>query len=177
MIEGIYRLDVLKALTASLKGINPDDTGDIYDMRDSSDRDGRVIESVVRGRLDYNESDPLPMISIVETPTSPDQMDTPDEGTTAITRLPLLIQGFIKDDEVHPTDPAYPFMGAVQRQLTVERLRSSGGQFASGDNILGLGRHMDKLTIGRGIVRPPEAMVSSSAFFWLNVTLQFAERY
>ena len=177
--EGLTRLEVLKALTESFKGpLLLPDTGAEYDLRDGKDcGDGRVVEKVVRGRLEFSDTDPLPMISILEPPTTPEQMDPSEESLSVVTKLPLLIQGFIKDDEEQPTDPAYEFMRAVQRKLHEERIRSSGQIHSRGDNILGLGRHMDALLIGRGVVRPPEAMVSSTAFFWLNVTLKFAERY
>jgi hypothetical protein len=51
------QLDILRALTAHLEGINPENGYD-YDMR------GRVF----RGRAEFGDDTPLPHLSILEAP-------------------------------------------------------------------------------------------------------------
>lgn len=153
-----FRLTVLKALTAALEQITVAN-GYQHDLT------GRVF----RGRMLFTQHDPIPLLSIIEPPGSPDDPEVPADTSGRFTKHPLLIQGFVADDPVNPTDPAYYLLADVQKCLASERARGRGY------DILGLGERLMGLQIGRGVVRPPDAVVSGDAFFWLPVTLEYAE--
>ena len=99
-----FRLRVLKALTATLETIS---TANGY----QHDLNGKVF----RGRAVFGNSDPLPMISILEaiSPQSESGM-APTDGQQ-IENWELLIQGFVEDDEQNPTDPAYYLLADVKQ--------------------------------------------------------------
>lgn len=153
-----FTLTVLKALTSALEEIT---TANGY----QHDLDGKVF----RGRLMFAASDPLPLIAINEPPKMPEDIDPPQGSVKRSVKHELLIQGFVPDDRENPTDPAYRLLADVQKRLAEERGRDGGF------NILGLGQRVMSLDIGKGVVRPPEAAVSDTAFFWLPVTLGYAE--
>ena len=154
-----FRLKVMKALTAALEGITVDN-GFQHDLS----------ASVVRGRINLDETDPLPLIAINEKPVFPEQLETPSGSGDHYGKLDLLIQGFAEDDRKNPTDPAYRLLADVTKRLAQEKLRDDGF------DILGFGERITALNIGHGVVRPPDAVVSDTAFFWLPVTLTFGER-
>lgn len=155
-----FRLTVLKALTACLQEITPAN-GYQHDLSGPG--------HVTRGRLLLTQADPLPLIAINEPPKHPDEIEMPQAGIAKSVRHSLLIQGFVDDDRQNPTDPAYRLMADVTKRLVIERQRSRG------HDIFGLGTRIMGLHIGQGVVRPPEALVSDNAFFWLPVTLEYAE--
>lgn len=158
------RLRVLKALTAALEEINPENYYE-FDLRDS----------VFRGRLIFGDDDPLPMISILEPPIAPDQLPQPQTGTESNGEWELLIQGFAKDDKKNPTDPAHRLMAEVKMQLALVKQEPETSRFKTGEasNILGF-KEVTRLDIGAGVVRPPDE-ISAKAYFWLNITLAIAE--
>ncbi len=153
-----FRLRVLMALTDTLQQITPAN-GYQHDLTDS----------VFRGRALFTHKDPLPMLSIMEPPQMPDQMESPQASTENATTFPLLIQGFVDDDKRNPTDPAYRLMADVQKRLAQERARQDGY------DILGMGARLMSLHIGKGVVRSPDEVISKDAFFWLPITLGFVE--
>lgn len=153
-----FRLKVVKALTDALAEITPAN-GYQHNMT------GRVY----RGRLMLTEEDGLPAIAINEPPQLKDSPPTRENGS-AKTELTLLIQGFVKDDRINPTDPAYRLLADVQKRLAAEKVRDDGF------DLLGFGERVTGLSIGQGVVRPPDEVVSATAHFWLPVTLTFGER-
>lgn len=150
-------LKVLKAFTASLEGITVAD-GYGHDM----------AQKVFRGRMLFTDEDPIPMVSINQMPQIPEEAQVP-KGTS-VTRIvmPLIVQGFVLDDYQNPTDPAFLLLHDVRRRLAWERKRDEGF------NVFGLGPLVE-MRVGQGVVRSPDADVSDRAFFWLPVTLEFAE--
>lgn len=154
-----FKLKVLKALTSALEEITVAN-GYQHDLT------GRVF----RGRLVLTEHDgEPPIVAINEPPKSPEDIESPNASTAHHTVHPLLIQGFVEDDRDNPTDPAYYLMADVMKRLSQERVRDDGY------NILGFGARVSALHIGQGVVRSPDAVVSDTAFFWLPVTLEYAE--
>lgn len=153
-----FRLQVVKALCAALDEITVAN-GYQHDLA------GRVY----RGRAVLTEEDGLPALAVNEPPQAPDLTPIPRGGAVVESKLVLLIQGFVQDDRDHPTDPAYRMLGDVQKRLAQERLRSRGF------DILGFGSRVMSLDLGQGVVRPPDELVSDTAFFWLPVTLTFGE--
>lgn len=152
-----FRLRVLKALSAALEEINPDN-GYTHDLRGN----------VFRGRDIFGESDPLPMVSILEAIDEKAQLPTPEAGPEGVGPWELLIQGFMEDDLVHPTDPAHFLMAEVKKRLVQERVRDRQR------NILGMGGKVTDLRISPGVVRPPDED-SAKAYFWLRLTLNVVE--
>lgn len=152
------RLKILKALTESLEQIHPDN-GYTHDLS------GRVF----RGRDLFGDSDPVPMVSILEAAESEEQVPSPLTSGMSTGPWTLLIQGFVEDDRFNPTDPAHYLLADVKRKLVEERRRGRGL------DILGTGRAVTEIRLSRGIVRPPEEFVSDKAFFWLRVTITVVE--
>ncbi len=153
-----FKLKVLKALTSALEEITVAN-GYQHDLA------GRVH----RGRLLFTQEDGLPHLAINEPPQMPDGIVAPDGSPSHFTKHPLLIQGFVEDDRQNPTDPAYLLLADVQKRLAIERTRGRGY------DILGFGDRIHALRIGQAVVRPPDAVVSDNSFFWLPVTLEYAE--
>lgn len=161
-----FRLRVLKGLTGAITKVTPAN-GYKHDLS----------KSVFRGRSIYGESDPLPMISILEPPIPLEVIMGKADNTKSTGNWELLIQGFIDDDRENPSDPAYHLMGEVKRALVAEKERSRGM------NIFGMGPQGDlgpsenrvlDLLIGQGSVRPADE-VSAKGYFWLTITLKLAE--
>lgn len=161
-----FRLRVLKALTVSLRTITVAN-GYGHDL----------ATSVFRGRTIFGDSDPLPMLSILQPPAPLDQV----QSTVAIRTGPweLLIQGFVDDDDDNPTDPAELLLADVYKHLAKEAVRVAAN--GRSRDVLGMGGGMGKaneintLHMGFGVVRPPDEFVSAKAYFWLPITLHVTE--
>lgn len=152
------RLEVLKRLTALLQGITKAN-GYSHDL----------ALNVFRGRAVFGATDPIPLVSILESPRS-------DVGSYAGENerkdgWGLLIQGWTYDDAEHPTDPAYELMDDVEVHL--ERISAcspvNGVELFPDDYLLG--RTIADIRVSPGVVRPPLEGVSSKAFFYLPITL------
>ncbi len=164
-----FKLRALTALTNSLKSIS---TAEGY-LHNLADVDGQPC--VFRGRQWFGEGDPMPMVSILEGTSPADEVAEPPTGTNVVEYdWPILIQGFVNDDPLNPTDPAYRLLADVRRRLAVERQRRLSSDPTEFD-ILGLGasgkNRVVSLTIGPGVVRPADD-VSANAYFWLTLTLR-----
>jgi len=157
-----FRLRVLHALTAVLKTITKAN-GYNYDL----------AESVFRGRLMYGDSDPIPLVSVLEAPLPDEPDSTPASGTTWKGQWRLMIQGWVDDDKKNPTDPAHYLLADVKKALAEERKKMiRPGQ---GNNLLGMGGRVTDLIIGACVVRPAEEQVNEYANFLLSVSLEIAE--
>ncbi|MDQ0317722.1 hypothetical protein [Amorphus orientalis] len=161
-----FRLTVLQALTTVIEGVNPD-AGFQHDLRGS----------VFRGRSVYGDNDPLPMVSILEHPDPPVPADTQSDNPMATREWHLLVQGFTKDDMVHPSDASYRLKAEVETVLSAERTREGGR------NPLGLGSvtrrngsQVLEMSIGVGTVRPSDEHPSYFGFFWLPLRLRLVEK-
>lgn len=165
-----FRLKVLSRLTDLLQTVSRamPDAPAIYSYSLASDADfpdGRVL----RGRLIYGADDPLPMVSLIEDPKQLERDAVPDKETAAPGDWDLIVQGFIKDDPVHPTDPAYFLAADVAAKIAEARQDPR--------NILGFGPKkptVDQLHIGAPVIRPPDEF-SATAYFWLPVRLHLVE--
>lgn len=153
-----FRLRVLKAVSAALEEINPE-TGYNFDLRDA----------VFRGRDTFGSSDPLPMVSILESIAEKDVLQAPRGSGQQMVPWELLIQGWAGDDDRNPTDPAHHLMAAVKKRLVEERVRKQDGS-----GILGMCGKIDEIKFSTGVVRPADE-VSSKAYFWLKVELVLVE--
>lgn len=154
-----YRLRVMKAMTAALEEIT---IANGY----KHDLNGKVF----RGRTLFGDSDPIPMLSILEAieQEQPRIADMPAASTMANQPWELLIQGFVEDDPFNPTDPAHVLMADVKKRLVQERVRDRQR------NILGMGGTLTDLKISPGVVRPADD-ISGKAYFWLRVSIMMVE--
>lgn len=163
-----FSLRVLKALTAQIKTITPAN-GYLADLSDFTSPEGQPMERVFRGRDQFGHGDPLPMVSILEDFRAEDQSESMSQGLrTGPWRL--LIQGFVQDDPINPTDPAYYLAADVVKAIVKAKEQKR--------NILGLGSTMPCVTeikIGKPVIRPADGEVSSVAFFFLIITLTVIE--
>lgn len=167
------RLEILRAITAALKEINPEN-GYEFDLRDEDTYEA-PRPRVVRGRLTIGNDEPLPMLSILEPPMAIEAISTkrqPD-NTKRVGEWELIIQGWTEDDPVNPTDPAYQFEAEVRRRLALEKKRGRPGR-PEGHNFFGLGTKILNMTIGTPVVRPNEH-ISEQAVFYFVLTLEIAE--
>lgn len=165
-----FRLKVLVKLTELLRTIERTTANALptytYSLAvDANFPEGRVL----RGRVAYGADDPLPMLAIVEDPKQLERDAVPDNETASLGDWDLLIQGFIKDDPVHPTDPAYFLAADATAKLAEAK--------ADIRNILGLGSKkpmVEQLHIGAPVIRPPDD-ISATTYFWLPVRLRLVE--
>lgn len=166
------KLHILKGMTAALKEITVanDYKVDLSDLPAGSD--GVVVPRVYRGRAWFGDTDPLPMVSILEGVS--DEVAEPAQQTPTGEYLwPINVQGFVKDDPLNPTDPAYVLLADVRRRLAIEMKRKTTLHDA---DVFGLGLK-SRLTIhqiGFGVVRPADDL-SSHAYFWLTVILRVVD--
>lgn len=160
------RLEVQYRICDALREITPAN-GYVTDM--SGDNENN---KVFRGRLIYGDTDPVPMLSLLDVPIPIDQLPAPSDSPDSSGKWELMIQGFAVDDRVNPTDPAHVLMADVKRRLAIERTKANWR--VSEDGIFGLGRRVTGLYIGSGIVRPPDE-ISAKAYFWLNMVLDLTE--
>ena len=164
-----FRLRVLKAICARLKTIGIE-TGYSEDMADSIDDDGLPVEKVFRGRTEYGDNDPLPMLSVLENPAALENGNYDPSGGKGMYAFRILIQGFVKDDKDHPLDPAYHLSAQVTKALVSAKKDRY--------NILGTGPKLPCITalvVDQPIHRPADNEVSDVAFFLIGVTLTLAE--
>lgn len=149
------RLLILKALTEHLKGINGIDP---YTFD--------VSNAVFRGRDIFGEGSPVPMLSLLEGKAT-DYGNYADESQTVRKdSWLLLLQGWVNDDVVNPTDPAYDLLADVELRLSDINAVDGQGR-PKFEGIYLLGGLISSLTVAQPVVRPPEGGLSSKAFFYL----------
>lgn len=163
--EDPLRLRILKRMTAALLEIST--TEDYKNSLGPTEQwpEGKVF----RGRVWFGaDSDPLPLVAILETPLQPEQIPSPPDSPERTGEWELTIQGFVEDDGGNPTDPAHYLAADVIRRLAVEKKKNRDFDlFGMGEDVIGL-------SIGAPVVRPPDEL-SAKAYFWLPVTLRIAE--
>ena len=176
MTDYPFKLRAQRALTAALKTIVPDE-GYVNDLADYDPGDGEMLARVYRGRAWFGDSDPIPMVSILEGIEPGEEVaEQPALSQSGDYWWPLLIQGWIDDDPLNPTDPAYVLLADVRRRLFVEKARTAPGTRQPDPFGLGIaGRNkILGMRIGAGVVRPADD-VSSKAWFWLTLALRVVE--
>jgi hypothetical protein len=152
-----FRLRVLRALSAKIEEVNPDN-GYHFDLR------GRVF----RGRVRYDDNDPIPMVSILEAPIPQEVIQSRGDNQLSVGPWELLIQGFASDDRENPSDQAHHMMAEVKAVLVGEKQREDGLK------LFGMRGRVFEMFIGQGSVRPPDD-TTEEAFFWLTLTLKLSE--
>lgn len=152
-----FRLRVLRNLTSIIENVNPSN-GFHYDLRGC----------VFRGRDTFGPEDPLPMVSILEAPIPLETILSRNTNTASSGDWELLIQGFVPDDPLNPTDPGHHLMAEVKAVLVEDKRRDRSR------NMLNVGGRIAEMKVGQGSVRPADE-ASDKAFFWLTLTLKMAE--
>lgn len=163
------QLLILKSLTTWLQGIT---AANGYAGLDLS-------TSVFRGRAMFGAGDPETMLSILEAPKPDNGIEAGENKIKRSEEWLLLLQGWAPDDKINPTDSVYPLKAAAEKRLSdIIAVNTLNGNpmfpdiymlpDADGNEMIG------GLSIGPGVVRPPDAQVSSKAFFYLplRVSLQ-----
>lgn len=161
------RLEVLKRLTAHLES----------EISVSNGYKHNLAGGVARGRMWFDTSDPLPMVSILESP-NPDRFPNRagEQDNTHVSQRDnwtILVQGWSADDKQNPTDPSYELMADVKKALALLTHVSPDHGIPTHPNYL-LGGLIADMQYEPGTVRPPDEQ-SSKAFFWMRVILKFVE--
>lgn len=151
------RLRIKKALTAALSEISIAG-GYKHDLK------GKVF----RGRVWFGDSDPIPLVGILEVPVQPDDLPVAPDNPNRRSDWDLTIQGFVDDDYENPSDPAEYLVADVIRRLAVEKKKNADF------DLFGMGDDIVDLRIGIPVVRPSDEL-SAKAYFWLPITLELAE--
>lgn len=166
------RLRTLKALCEHLRTEVTPANGYAHDL-------SAAPGSVTRGRMFHDPDDALPAVSILDNPDPDrfprlagwqDRLDAPH----SVEVWPLLIQGWVKDDKLNPTDPAFNFMADVRKGLAKILQSSHPTTGAQAHPAYMLGDLIEGLTMEPGVCRPPDN-ISSVAYFWMRLMLRFTE--
>lgn len=156
------RLNILKALSRHLEGINGIEP---Y----SHDLTGCVF----RGRAVIGADFPVPMLSILEGKATDYGVFADVTQTVRKDSWLLLLQGFVQDDPVNPTDPGYALLADVELRLSDIIAVNEQGQ-PKYPGVFLLNRLITSLTVASPVVRPPEDGLSSKAFFYLPLLVGMA---
>jgi len=161
------KLQIAKAVTSGFKTITPAN-GYVSDLSDYDPGDGQATERVYRGRAFFGDGDPVPMLSLLEAGFDDEMVnDIIAEKPSTEYWWPLIVQGWVTDDPVHPTDPAYVLLADVRRYLATEMKRRDGEgntSFFGIDSKLVTG-----VRFGGGRVRPAS---ESSAYAGFHMILE-----
>jgi hypothetical protein len=171
------QLQIIKKLTTLVERINPtnNDPGTeqpyAYDLRNKVFR-GRTVYGMEKGHKP-------PFVSLLEVPRPPEGIYVGDQKRVRKESFGLLVQGFMPEDDnaPHPTDSAYVLKAMVEQEICrATVIDRQGNPLYPADYMFGTfsGQQMiSSLTIVQGAVRPAEANVSPTAFFYLPVVIEF----
>lgn len=162
-----YRLAILQRLTEHFEALTPVNG---Y----TSDLTGRVIRGRIVIGTEEASGGKLPLLSILESPRPELATYTGEWGSMRSEYWTLLLQGLVRDDGRHPTDPAYILAAEVEEHLArIVDVRPETGKPKYPNEHL-LGGLITGLDIAPPVVRPPEQGVAASAFFYLPVRVGIA---
>lgn len=159
MADDPLRLRILQALTNALLEITPAN-GYVSDL----------TGAVFRGRNVFGDSDPVPMVSILEAPDPINPFGSPPDSGDQKGAWVLIIQGWVADDPSNPTDPAYVLMADVCKRIALEKLKNRDFAMFGVD----LGKKLTNMSVGTRVVRPPDE-TSTKAYFVLSISLDVVE--
>lgn len=163
------RLQCLRALTTLIEST---ETGTWED-----DTPIDLAGKVQRGRKVFSDSDfeenEDTLISILEAPRPLVGLYAGVEQTARKESWQLLLQGWTKDDKLHPSDPAYFLQSAVEQRVSRAAQRDDQGLPVFPDDYR-LGGLAYELILGQGIVRPAEGDPSRYTMFYVPLTIVLA---
>lgn len=128
---------------------------------------------VSRGRLVVSARDIEDCLSVLEAPRPIIGQPAGHEGYRRKESWTLLVQGWPKDDKKNPSDPAYLLKAAVEEQLHKVIAVDEQTGLPKYPNDYMLSGDLAAMTIGQGVVRPPEQEAASRlAMFYLPLVLE-----
>lgn len=151
------RLAILHAITNHLEGI---DGIDPYEFS--------LKGKVFRGRSTFGQTDPIPLVSILEGKAADYGQFADERNVVRHDSWLLMLQGWVTDDILNPTDPAYRLLADVELRLSDIIATNEHGR-PKFPGIFMLGGLISSLTVAQPVVRPPEDGLSTKAFFYLPV--------
>ncbi len=159
------QLVIMQRLTAQLQTITPANGYD-YDLS----------ASVYRGRAVFGADVPAPFVSILEAlRPDPRPLAAGLEKLTRAEQWDLLVQGWVQpiENDPNPTDELYQLQGAVMSCLSqiVAMTANGSPQYPT---LYRLGRIINSMSIGPGVVRPATPQYGNVASFYLPVTIGYA---
>lgn len=157
------KLTVLKALTAHLEGIVGPEWGDF-----------NLQGCVFRGRARFGDNDPETFLSIIEAPRPDIGREAGENQASRSFEWPLLLQGWTKNDMLHPTDSSYYLLQEVERRLNMIIDVKGKSGFPVHKDIYMLGGLITHFSFGPGVVRQPTEGISSTAFLYLPLRVGMA---
>lgn len=138
---------------------------------------GRPIDLsgvVFRGRQRYGAGEPCPMVNLSQAPNIDIENNGAGDGRRRSSNKTYLIQGWVPDDFVNPTDPAHELMAEVKMALSV--ILDMDSEHYMLKSYHPQGRPMvSNMNVSTGLVRPPESGISDKAYFWLPVNFELVE--
>jgi hypothetical protein len=160
---------ILRNIRQHLEGINPGN-GYFHDLTDS----------VFFGRISYGDSDPLPMVSIIEPPLPPEPYALEYRGSRQYYPWRIVIQGFTRDKkgDRQDTEPSYLLAAEVLKRMheEISKKTKDASFFPNADaRLFGTDKLVDASLILNS-VRPPDE-VSSKAYFWQVYDLKIVEDF
>lgn len=159
------RLVILNALRDLLAGINENEGG-TFNMA------GKVYVNRLLFGADVTAQ--APALSIVEAPRPDFALYGGEDNFMRADKWTLLIQGITPDDKTANSE-AWPYFLEQDVELRLRRmteLRASGSP-AYREHYL-LGDRIASVEVAPPVIRPPEAQVSSHAFFYVPIRLGIA---
>lgn len=169
-----FRLRVQKKVCDQIKTVTPDN-GYNHDLSDYLDEDDATItkERVFRGveRFD-DEIHPRPMVAVIEHPRNTDLLLSGSGGGDSVGKYQLMVQGFVVDNDLHPTDAAHKLCAEVVQALVKARVQYD--MFGMGDRE----PMIETFAIGQPVVRQAvhdDQVVIDCAWFAFPLTLTLIE--
>jgi len=121
---------------------------------------------VYRGRGRFGR-EPVPMVSVLMEPNLNDGDAAVCKGSQRTADITYMVNGWVEDDEDAPCDPAHELLAEVKKALS-DAMNPKSVNYR-------LGKLVDSVSVGVGLVRPPDQNVSDKAMFWLTVSVKIIE--
>lgn len=154
-VRDTKQLVILMRLTTHLQGIN---AANGYDFD--------LTNKVFRGVTRFGADQPLPFISILESlRPDPRPREGGEERLKREDVWELLVQGWVDENRELPTDDLYRLKGAVEMRLAEVANPQS--------EIYRLGRLIDRMRIGPGVVRAATPQAGGAEAFYLPLQIHY----
>lgn len=151
---------ILKALSEYLETEITPANGYINDLTDKA----------YRGRTQFGNEAVVPFLAVLEAPRPIDPDAAGSARVKRKSKWPILVQGFAADDRRHPADPAYDLAADVERAMAKLIEHDDQGR-PKYPQFYGLPPFNVGIEVQETIVRPPQADISDTAFFYLPVII------
>lgn len=159
-------LHVLNLLKAHLEGITPTEDNPSTLAPYKFDL---TQEAVFFGRRLFSK-DEVPAVSMLEKPVPEDLVFADTERLIGHGPWTILLQGFAPEDKDNPTAPAYELKAEVISRLAMILAVKQDTGLPRFPDVYLLGKMITGMTIGQGVVRPPDE-VSNTAYFYVPLVI------